>query len=206
MIQQLKNIETAFKHIRLFTAVLIVACTCICCYTIYSCMSLVQVSQQRVYLIANGKAVEAFGGSRKDNVSVEAKDHIKVFHDRFFTLSPDEKAIASNISKALYLADGSAQAQYNDLKEKNFYVNVISGNVSQQVSCDSIFLNIDVHPYYFRYYGKQHIIRATATTIRSLVTEGYLRDLNERTDNNPHGFLIERWKTLENLDLETIKR
>ena len=38
-------------------------------------------------------------------------------------------------------------------------------------------------------------------TVRSLITEGWLID-QPRTDNNPHGALITKWKTLENKDLQ----
>lgn len=206
MMEQLKNIDTAFKHIRLFSAVLITACFMTSIYSIYTCLEVVSKTQQKIYLIANGKAIEAFAANRKDNVPVEARDHVKVFHERFFTLSPDEKTIEVNMLQALYLADASAKAQYNDLKEKGYYRSVISGNVSQQIQCDSIVLDIGRQPIYFRYYGKQQIIRPTAILIRNLVTEGFLRDLKERSDNNPHGFLIERWAILSNNDLETIKR
>ena len=49
------------------------------------------------------------------------------------------------------------------------------------------------------------IIRATSTVTRNLITEGYLRNVS-RSDNNPHAFLIEKWKTLENRDIKAEKR
>ena len=42
--------------------------------------------------------------------------------------------IQSNITKALYLADGSAKRQYENLKENGYYSNIISGNISQQIA------------------------------------------------------------------------
>jgi hypothetical protein len=56
-----------------------------------------------------------------------------------------------------------------------------------------------VYPFYFRYKGRQRIIRPTTILTRSLITEGYLRHVS-RSDHNSHGFLIERWRTLENKD------
>lgn len=206
MIQQLKNIDTAFKHVRLFTAVLILASMMLCGFCVYYCMQKVSEAQQKIYVIANGKALFATASSKKENLPVEARDHIRMFHEYFLSFSPDEKAIEANIRRALYLADESAKQQYDALKEKGFYTSAVSGNVSQLVTCDSITLNTTQYPYYFRYYGKQQIIRSSATIIRKLVTEGYLRELNERTDNNPHGFLIEKWFTLDNSILSTTKR
>jgi conjugative transposon TraK protein len=205
MFQQLKNIDTAFKHIRLFSLVIVLACTFICCFTLYKSYQLVDQTQGRIYILFNGKVLEALASERKANVPVEARDHIKVFHHYFFTLDPDEKMIQVNINKALYLADISAKQQYDNLKESRYYSNIISGNISQTIEPDSIHLNLDSYPYYFRYYAKQHIVRATSVVIRSLVTEGYLRNVAQ-SDNNTHGFLIERWNTLENQDINTINR
>lgn len=205
MFRQLKNIDTAFKHIRLFSFVLIAACVMLSSYTIYESYRLVKQSEQRIYLLANGKALEAFAGERKDNIPVEARDHIKMFHFYFFSLDPDNEVIKSHIGKALYLADASARREYDNLRESGYYANVISGNVSQQITPDSIVVHTDAYPYYFRYYGKEKIIRTTTIVTRSLITEGYLRNIS-RSDNNPHGFLIERWHILKNKDLRVESR
>lgn len=205
MFQQLKNIDTAFKHIRLFSIVLIAACLAISGYAVYESYRLVMRSEQHIYLLANGKALEAFAGERKDNIPVEARDHIKMFHYYFFSLDPDDEVIKDHLSKALYLADASAQREYSNLRESGYYADIISGNISQRVTPDSIIVNTDTYPYYFRYYGKEKIIRTTTVVTRSLITEGYLRNVS-RSDHNPHGFLIERWRILENKDLSVQSR
>ncbi len=205
MFQQMKNIDTAVKHIRLFSIVFILFCTILCSYAVYKSYSLVNEQQQRIYILANGKALEAYSADRKDNIPVEAKDHVKTFHRYFFTLDPDDQVIEENLTRALYLADRSAKKQYDNLKENGYYSNIISGNVSQQIEMDSVHVDVNVYPHFFRYYGRQKIIRATTTVTRSLVTEGYLRNVS-RSDNNPHGFLIEKWETIENKDLNIQQR
>lgn len=205
MFQQLKNIDTAFKHIRLFSMAIIIACVFLCCYTVYKSYQLVSETQERIYILSNGKALEAFSAERKDNITVEARDHVKMFHHFFFTLDPDDKMIQANITKALYLADVSAKRQYDNLKESRYYSNIISGNISQDIEMDSIRIDLDTYPYYFRYFSKQRITRATSIVMRSLISEGYLRNV-ARSDNNPHGFLIERWNTIENKDIKTVNR
>ncbi|PWV47136.1 conjugative transposon TraK protein [Chitinophaga sp. S165] len=205
MMQQLKNIDTAFRYTRLFNAVLLVSYTCLCGYTIYSCLEKVEKAQQRIYLIAGERAVEAFASNRKDNVPVEARGHVRLFHQLFFELSPDENVIEGRMKKALYLADQSAKDAYDDLKEKNYYTSIISANVSQELNCDSVHLDLNQYPYHFRFYGTLRIIRTSAVVTRSLVTEGYLRDV-DRSDNNTHGFLIQRWLTIENRDISVIKK
>lgn len=205
MFKKMQNIDTSFRYIRIFTLVVVIVCAIISCFSVFKSFRLVYEMQSKIYILANGKALEAYASDRKDNIPVEAKDHIKNFHQYFFTLDPDEKVIQANITKALYLADGSAKREYDNLKEQGYYANVIAGNISQEIKVDSTSLNIDLYPFYFRCYATQHIIRTTSTVTRSLITEGYLRNVG-RSDNNPHGFLIERWTTIDNKDLKTENR
>jgi conjugative transposon TraK protein len=205
MFRQTKNIDTAFRHIRGFTILLVVACTVICCFTLYTCFQQLEAVESRIYILANGKALEAYASERKDNIPVEARDHVKTFHQLFFTLDPDENVIRSNVTNALYLADGSAKREYDNLKESGYYSSIISGNISQQIKVDSIRIDIDEYPYSFVCYAMQSLIRTTSTVHRSLVTKGFLRNVS-RSDNNPHGFLIENWTTVENRDIKVEKR
>ena len=199
MFQQLKNIDTAFKHIKAFTIVIITVCCLLSGFALYKSYQAINASQNRIYILANGKALEAFSAGRKDNIQVEAKDHVKTFHQYFFSLDPDDKVIQSNIGKALYLADESAKSEYDNLKENGYYSNLISANISQKISVDSIRLDTNQYPHFFRCYSIQKLIRATSTVTRKLITEGYLRDVS-RSEDNPHGFLIERWKIVSNKD------
>ncbi|QXV66805.1 conjugative transposon protein TraK [Mucilaginibacter sp. 21P] len=199
MFTHLRNIESAFQQNKKIVALVILTSACISVAAIWFAFSAYQKASSHVYVLANGKVLEAVSADRKDNIPVEARDHIKMFHHYFFTLDPDEKVIEGNISKALYLADESARNQYNDLKEKSYYNNLISGNISQQIDVDSVRLDMNTYPYYFKCYATEKLVRATSTIHKVLVTQGYLRNVS-RSDNNPHGFLIERWETLANRD------
>jgi conjugative transposon TraK protein len=205
MFSKMKNIDTAFRYVRSFTMLVVIGCVVLCCFALYKSFSLVSQMQDKVYILANGKALEAFSSNRNENIPVEAKDHVKTFHTLFFSLDPDDKVIKINVTKALYLADDSAKRVYDDLKENGYYSGIISGNVSQTIVVDSITIDINAYPYRFRCYASQNIIRPTSIARRSLITEGNLRNVS-RSDNNPHGFLIERWSTIENRDLSTKNR
>ena len=205
MFSKMKNIDTAFRHVRGFTMLVVSGSVILSCFALYKSFSLVSQMQNKVYILANGKALEAYASNRKDNIPVEARDHVRAFHKLFFTLDPDDKVIKTNVTKALYLADDSAKRTYDDLKENGYYSGIISGNISQTLQVDSVTVDINKYPYHFRCYATQSIIRTTSIAYRSLITEGNLRNVS-RSDNNPHGFLVERWKTIENRDLSTENR
>ena len=205
MFSKFKNIDGAFRQIRVVSLGLIAACIVISSYAIYSSFRYAKAAEGRIYVMANGKVLEAVAADRKDNTPVEARDHIKVFHQLFFSLDPDEKVISENMGRAFYLADVSAKRLYDNLKESGFIAGIISGNMSQTVSVDSINLDMGNYPYHFQCWATEKIIRATSITTRNLITQGLLRNTS-RSDNNAHGFLIEKFEVLDNQDLRVQNR
>ena len=200
MFTQLKNIDTAFRHIRLFSFLLIATNVLTMGFCIYRCTWMVNQAQNRVHILYGGKLLEALAADRKTNLPVELRDHIRTFHEAFFDLSPDDKAIETGISKALYLADESAKRQYDNLKEAGYYNNLISANISQHLRVDSLRLSGSGWPYGFTCYATEKLVRSSGTVYRRLVTRGEVRELENQSDNNPHGFLIEHWEIVLNRD------
>ena len=132
-------------------------------------------------------------------------EHVRRFHELFFTLSPDKAAIEGNIRRALYLCDESAFRYYKDWEEKGYYNRIISANINQTVRVDSVACDFERYPYIVTTYARQSLVRSSNITERSLVTR--CRLLNSvRSDNNPHGFTMEQFTILENRDLRTIER
>ena len=204
--KSLKNIETSFRQIRLFTLVVICLCATLAGYSVWSAYSFAEAQRQKMYVSDGGKSVMlALSQDLSQNRPAEAKEHIRRFHELFFTLSPDKNAIESNISRALLLADKSAYNYYRDFSEKGYYNRIIAGNINQVVQVDSVVCNFDHYPYSARTYARQLIIRASNVTERSLVTECRLLNTN-RSDDNPNGFNIEGFEIVENKDISTRKR
>lgn len=204
MFTKMKNIDTAFRYTRLFNLLFLAGCIILCCFMTYSMNKTLAENRGKVYVLVNGKLVEAIAMNR--DIPVEIRDHIRTFHSLFFTLSPDDKAIQAQITKALYLADGSARRIYQNMKEAGYYSNLISGNISQSIDIDSIELDMTNAPYRFRCRGRQLITRPTSILTRSIITQGYIRIGLVQSDNNNHGFLIERWEIIENQDIKTSSR
>jgi conjugative transposon TraK protein len=200
MFTQLKNIDTAFRHIKLFSYLLIIANTFTICFGLFKWCQLSTAKDEKIYILYNGKVLQALASERKASLPVQLRDHIKTFHQYFFSLSPEDKAIKASVGRSLFLADLSAKKQYDNLVESGYYNNLISASISQEIEVDSTVLNIDVYPYSFTTYATQRLVRSSSTAIRKLVTRGQVRDLKTQTDDNPHGFLIQGWEILENRD------
>lgn len=204
--KSLKNIESSFKQLRTFSIIFICLCSVIMCYSVWKAYSFAEEQRQKIYVLDEGKSLMlALSQDLSQNRPVEAREHVKRFHELFYTLSPDKAAIESNIQRALYLCDKSAFYTYKDLSEKGYYNRIISGNINQRVEVDSIVCNLNSYPYDVITYARQFIIREKNITERSLITKGSLLN-SVRSDNNPHGFIIEDFRVLENRDLRQTDR
>lgn len=204
--KSLTNIETSFRQIRLFALVFICLCALVTGFAVWNSYSFAEKQRQKIYVLDNGKSLMlALSQDMAQNRPVEAKSHVRRFHELFFTLSPEKGAIESNIKRSLFLADKTAFNYYKDLAEKGYYNRVISGNVTQTVEIDSVKCDFDQYPYKVNTYARQLIVRESSLTVRSLVTSCRLLNAT-RSDNNPHGFIIEAFTITENKDLQTIKR
>lgn len=201
MFTQFKNIDTAFKHIKLFSYLFLAGNVLVVCFGLFLFAKVSKEQAGRIYILYNGKVLHAFAAERKSNLPVELRDHIKTFHQYFFTLSPDDKAIQTTMGHALYLADESAKKAYDNLKEQGFYNNLISANISQQIEVDSTKLDLNAEPFVFTCFATQKLVRSSGVTFRRLVTRGQVRVLQQQSDDNPHGFLIQRWEIVENSDV-----
>lgn len=206
MFKSLKNIDTAFRQIRAFGIIFVLCISAICIYTIWSSYRLVEKSRQKIYVLDQGKSlILALSQDINQNRPAEARDHIKRFHELFFTLSPDPKSIKHNMEEALFLCDQSASQEYKNLQESGYYNDLISGNISQSIKINKVEVNFEKYPYYAKTYAVQMLVRTSSITERNLVTECWLR--NElRSDNNPHGFLMEKWRVLENNHIRSYER
>jgi conjugative transposon TraK protein len=204
--KSLKNIETSFRQIRLFGIVFVSLCAIIVGYSIWSSYSFAEKQREKIYVLDGGKSLMlALSQDLSQNRPAEAREHVRRFHELFFTLSPDKSAIENNIKRALLLADKSAYNYYTDFVEKGYYNRIIAGNINQVLQVDSVVCNFDRYPYLVNTYARQMIIRESNVTERSLVTSCRLLNAS-RSDSNPNGFTIEGFNILENRDLKTQER
>ena len=158
--KSLKNIETSFKQIRLFGIVFVAACSLVVICSVFSAFRFAEAQRQKIYVLDNGKSLMlALSQDMSQNRPAEAREHIRRFHELFFTLSPEKSAIEHNLKRALLMADKSAYNYYADFAEKGYYNRIIAGNINQVLQVDSVVCSFDNYPYSATAYARQMIIR-----------------------------------------------
>ena len=195
----IQNLEKKIRTVTIVTVFTVVASACMVAFALYSAFSMVEKEQNQVYVLSNGIPLLAERTSQQEDLKIESMSHIEMFHQFFFTLSPDDEYMEWTLRKALYLIDESGVKQRNTLKEKGFYQNIVAASAVFSIITDSI--DVDIEKKDFTYYGKQFIERPSSKLIRRLVTKGMFK-IVPRTPNNPHGLLITNWRTIENEDIK----
>ena len=204
--KSLKNIESSFQQIRLFGIVVVFVCALTAICSVIFALNFAEKQREKIYVLDDGKSLMlALSQDMEQNRPAEAREHVRRFHELFFTLSPDKSAIEHNINRAMSLADKSAYNYYSDYVEKGYYNRIIAGNITQVLQVDSLVADFNNYPYNVRTYARQMIIRQSNVTERSLVTQCKLVNTN-RSDDNPNGFMIEGLTILENNDIITTQR
>ena len=182
------------------------AVTVVCVYSTYAAYRFSQKAREKIYVLDSNKSlIVALSQEMNINIPAQVRGHVKRFHELFFTVAPDQKAINYTMTQALYLCDESAAREYNNLREAGFYNNMISGSVTQEIKVDSIQVDLDKYPYYAKTFCTQIITRSTAVTTRLLISECFVRNVTG-SDNNPFGFIMEKWRVLQNNDIKTMER
>ena len=195
----IKNLENKIKLVGIICTAFLIGCILISVSSIWTARTMVTDAQKKVYVLDGNVPILVNRTTMEETLDVEAKSHVEMFHLYFFTLAPDDKYIKHTMEKAMYFIDESGLAQYNTLKERGFYSNILGTSAVFSIFCDSI--RFDKPNMEFTYYGRQRIERRSNILMRELVTTGKLMQV-PRTENNPHGLLIVNWRTMINKDIE----
>ncbi len=195
----IQNLEKKTRLALATVVFTVIGSTLLCIFTIFYAFNILQEERNQIYVLDGDIPFLAQRAKLETNFIMEAKAHIQLFHQYFFTLPPDDAYIKWTLSKAMYMADATAMKQKRALEENGFFSDIVSSSATCMISCDSI--QLDEKTRVFRYYGTLFIKRRSKDVRRLIITSGSLETI-PRTENNPHGLLITGWKTLENRDLE----
>ncbi len=146
--KSLKNIETSFQQIRILAMVFVIMCGAVSGYAVWKSYEFAELQREKIYLLDEGKSLMlALSQDLSQNRPIEAREHIKRFHELFFTLSPDKSAIEANIERALTMVDRSGYNIYIDLLESGYYNRIISGGINQKIEVESVECDMNCYPY-----------------------------------------------------------
>lgn len=206
IIKYFENIESGFRKTKFMTISVICMAAAVAAVAIEGSYRFTSASRDQIFVVDSGGnatvAKAAPDGAAKD---LEVQDHLVRFHELMFNLSPSSEAIKRNIDRAFVMSDRSAYDYWRDMSERGFYQRLVSANISQQIVVDSVRMDISHYPYDARTFGKLYLVRESNITAYQFESTCRLVDV-ERSQNNPHGLMIERFTVTRNENIGTKRR
>lgn len=203
------NFEKEHKTNRLVVIVFAILCTIVIGSVTFVFYDTYTKAKESLYVLVDGNALQqAMRRNTMDNRPVEMRNHIRTFMSYLFTFNPDRSSINNNIKKALELSDESVKNFIDNLTEQKYYDKAISGNISHELTLDtsSIKLDLSGYPYKVTVIGEIQLVRSSKIEIRELICTMDIRNLPNRTDNNPHGLIIEKFFVQQNEKIKEFNR
>lgn len=202
IIKYFETIETSFRKMRLITVASIASGVAVALGAVYIAGRQMVSNNDNIYVIDRGSAVMAARSGEDAYRDLEVRDHIERFHELMFNLSPNSESIRRNLDRALTMSDRSAYEYWSDLSERGFYSRIVSANISQEIVIDSVTVDMSSYPYQAKTYAKVFMLRESNITAYDFESSCRLVDV-QRSQSNPHGLMIEKFRVSRNENLGT---
>ena len=140
--------------------------------------------------------------TQKENLEVEAKAHLELFHTYFYNI--DASNYLRNLEKALWLGNSSVDDLYRQKKADGVYNRLLQYSLVQKVLSIESQLDLQVEPYQFKTTTIFEINRGTVVDRYELVSTGNLIVVDRNYPTNTHGLLITNYfeNTLKKINNE----
>lgn len=200
-----KSVEASFRRTKFLTGMTIALCSIVAVVSVLASYSFAREQKAQIYVLDKGQSFLALQSDGMVTKDLEIIDHVTRFHELFFNMAPNANAIIQNVNRALVLSDRSVYDYYSDLSEQGFYARLVQANITQQMVVDSVKVDISTYPYTARCYAHQYMIRESNITTYDFESTCQLME-TQRSQDNPHGLMIEKFVVVRNESMGTKKR
>lgn len=183
------DLISSFKGMKLLTWAAVITCAFVCTASVAFAFRYAKQQEMKIYILEKGSIMEAVRAENGAQRDLEVIDHVTRFHELFYNIAPNVTTINQNINRALELADKSAYQYFNNLKEKRYFQTLIDINATQQISVDSVKVDIMQYPYRVKAYSSLYVLRESTITLYKMESSCNVVEAG-RTQRNPHGLMI----------------
>ncbi|MDC6406298.1 MULTISPECIES: conjugal transfer protein TraK [Flavobacteriaceae] len=184
-----KNIYNILKLNRFIVLVTVIGAVLTCMVSVLMVIGLHRESMDNAFVVnGDGSVIPLKMVSQLENLEVEAKAHLELFHRYFYGI--DASNYESNLEKALWLGNSSVDALYRQKKAEGVYNRLLQYSLVQKVRSIASKMDLQSEPYRFETVTVFEINRGSVTDTYELTTTGNLIHVDRNFPNNTHGLLI----------------
>lgn len=183
------NIYSVLKLNRFIVLSVVLVAFASSSYSIYQMYRTTQTMLNSNFAVdADGEVIPLKLVKQRENLAVEAKAHIALFHHYFYNLNTSN--YQAQLEKALWLGDKTVDDVYRQKKADGIYNRILQYALVQKINLKKIDVDLRQEPYVFHVVAKLEVQRGTITDSYELVTSGALVPVDRNFPRNPHGLLI----------------
>lgn len=184
-----KNIYDVLKLNRFIVLATVIGAVLTCMVSVLMVIKLHRESMDNAFVVnGDGSVIPLKMVSQLENLEVEAKAHLELFHRYFYGI--DAGNYESNLEKALWLGNSSVDALYRQKKAEGVYNRLLQYSLVQKVRRIASKVDLQKEPYTFETVTVFEINRGSVTDTYELTTTGKLIHVDRNFPNNTHGLLI----------------
>lgn len=184
-----KNIYTLLQQNRFIVLSVVVGATLTAVTSVFMVVHVYRQSINNAFMVnTDGHVIPLQLVSQKENLEVEAKAHLELFHTYFYNI--DASNYEKNLSKALWLGDSTVDAIYRQKKSDGVYNRLLQYSLVQKVIRVASNVDLKREPYRFECTVLFEINRGSVIDRYELTTTGSLIHVERNFPNNTHGLLI----------------
>lgn len=153
-------------------------------------------------LDSEGDVVPMKWMDRLENIHIEVKHHVSLFHNYFYSFDPFN--VQKNTEKALWLGDKSVEQLYIKRSNDGWYNRVEMFNIKQtiEINPEDIIIEGNDEPFTFRVKAKLTIEQGSQTTEYVFETLGNVVFVSRNYPLNPHGLLITNYNEINRQQIQ----
>ena len=186
------DLISSFRGMKILTWGAVLSCVLICTVAIALSFRYAKQQEFKIYVLEKGSIMEAVRAENGAQRDLEVIDHVTRCHELFYNIAPNVTTINQNINRALELADKSAYQYFSNLKERQYFQTLIDINATQQISVDSVKVDIMTYPYKAKTYSSLYVLRESTVALYKMQSSCDVVEAG-RTKNNPHGLMISNY-------------
>jgi len=192
----LENYKTGFSLIKTVMLVVIIACVSIVGFTVYITNETTSNIQRKVYVLS--ETGDIYTGSQidsRDGRKIEYYDAAKDQFTSWYTL--DITSYKTNTERALKIFGKCGQVEIDKYKRANMWEKINTENRSFRAQITADTIDMSKNPAIGVIEGIQICRQGDAEVKMKLKVSFTITDAVRRTQENPHGVIIDNWELLK---------
>lgn len=203
-IDSIKTYRTAFQMLSASMMVIVVVCIIALGGLGFLLFKESQKGYETVWIIdpqTKGayKAQSVLSSTNPERI-FEYKNQVEMFYKNWYEF--DQFTYKKNIEKGLTLVANCGKDLYNVYKTQDMQRKLAEKNMKAQVQIDSIFIDMNSTPVRGVAYAIQKFESPAGMVERHLNSKFIILDLEGRSEENPHGCLIENFMVFDDSKIE----